>query len=68
MFGGGDGDVDGFWRDLIGGRMLRLVGSGRILRSLMDGMGMIAMGDGDDIRDVGDEEASLLGNSHGWIR
>ena len=60
--------MDGFWRDLIGGRMLRLVGSGRILSYLMDGMGMIATGDGDDIMDVGDGEASSLGTSHGWIR
>ena len=41
------------------------VGSGRILRSLMDGMGMIAIGDGDDIMDG---EASSLTTSHGWIR
>ena len=60
--------MDGFWRDLIGGRMLRLVGSGRILRSLMDGMGMVAMGDGGDIIDVGGGEASSLITSHGWIR
>ena len=65
MHGGG---VDRIWRDLIGGGMLRLVGSGRILRSLMDGMGMIAMGDGGDVMDGGDEEASLLVTSHGWIR
>ena len=60
--------MDGFWRDLIGGRMLRLVGSGRILRSLMDGMGMVAIGDGDDMMDVGGREASLLITSHGWNR
>ena len=60
--------MDRIWRDLIGGWILMLVGSGRILRSLMDGMGMIAMEDGGDIMDVGDGEASLLGNSHGWIR
>ena len=60
--------MDGFWRDLIGGRMLRLVGSGRILRSLMDGMGKVAMGNGGDIIDVGGEEASLLITSHFWIR
>ena len=60
--------MDRIWRDLIGGGILMLAGSGRILRSLMDGMGMIAMGDGGDIMDVGDEEASLLGTLHGWIR
>ena len=60
--------MDRIWRDLIGGGILMLVGSGMILRSLMDGMGMIAMGDGDDIMDVGDGEASSLGTSHGWIR
>ena len=65
MRGGG---VDRIWRDLIGGGILMLVGSGRILRILMDGMGMIAMGDGDDIMDVGDGEASSLGTLHGWIR
>ena len=48
--------------------MLRLVESGRILRSFMDGMGMVAMGDGGDIIDVGGREASLLITSHGWIR
>ena len=32
--------MDGFLRDLIGGRMLKVVGSGRIVRSLMDGMEM----------------------------
>ena len=47
------GGVDRIWRDLIGGWILMLAGSGRNLRSLMDGMGMIAMGDGDDIIDVG---------------
>ena len=62
------GEVDRIWRDLIGGGILMLVGSGRILRSLMDGMGMIAMGDGGDIMDVGDGEASLLGILRGWIR
>ena len=60
--------MDRIWRDLIGGGKLRLVGSGRILRSLMDGMGMIAMGDGGDIMDVGGGEVSLLGTSHDWIR
>ena len=45
-----------------------LVGSGRILRSLMDGMGMIAMGDGGDVIDGGNGEASLLGTLHDWIR
>ena len=60
--------MDRIWRELIGGGILRLAGSGRILRSLMDGMGMIAMGDGDDIMDVGEGEASSLGTSHGWIR
>ena len=59
--------MDRIWRDLIGGGILMLVGSGRILRSLMDGMGMIAIGDGDDIMDVGDGEASSLATSHGWI-
>ena len=65
MRGGG---VDRIWRDLIGGGILMLAGSGRILRSLMDGMGMIAMEDGGDIMDVGDGETSLLGTSHDWIR
>ena len=60
--------MDRIWRDLIGGGILMLVGSGRILRSLMDGMGMIATEDGGDTMDVGDGEASLLGISHGWIR
>ena len=55
----GGGDVDRIGRDLTGGGILMLAGSGRILRSLMDGMGMIAMGDG---------EASSLVTSHGWIR
>ena len=63
----GGGDVDRIWRDLIGGGILMLVGSGRILRSLMDGMGMVAMGDGGDIIDVGGGEASSLATSHGWI-
>ena len=62
------GDVDRIWRDLIGGWILMLAGSGRILRSLMDGMGMIAMGDGGDIMDVGDGEASSLVTSHDWSR
>ena len=62
MHGGG---VDRIWRDLIGGWILMLVGSGRILRSLMDGMGMIAMEGGGDIMDG---EASSLGISHDWIR
>ena len=65
MHGGG---VNGIWRDLIGGGILMLAGSGRILRNLMDGIGQIAMGDGGDIRDGGDEEASLLGTSHDWIK
>jgi hypothetical protein len=65
MLGGG---VDGIWRDLIGGGMLMLVGSGRILSNLMDGMGMIAMGDRGEIMDGGDGEASSLVTSHGWIR
>ena len=60
--------MDRIWRDLIGGGILMLAGSGRSLRSLMEGMGMIAMEDGGDTMDVGDGEASLLGNSHGWIR
>ena len=64
----GGGDVDMIWRDLIGGRILMLAGSGRILRSLMDGMGMIARGDGGDIMDGGDGEASSLVTSHGWSR
>ena len=59
--------MDRIWRDLIGGGMLMLVGSGRILSNLMDGMGMIAMGDGGDTMDVGDGEASSLGTSHGLI-
>ena len=62
------GDVDRIWRHLTGGGILMLAGSGRILRSLMDGMGMIAMEDGGDIIDGGDGEASLLGTSHDWIR
>ena len=53
--------MDGIWRDLIGGGILMLTGSGRILRSLMDGMGMIAMEGGGDIMDG---EASSLGISH----
>ena len=65
MRGGG---VDRIWRDLIGGGILMLAGSGRILRNLMDGMGMIATGDGDDIMDVGDGEVSSLATSHDWIR
>ena len=60
--------MDRIWRDLIGGWILMLAGSGRILRSLMDGMGMIAMEDGGDIMDVGDGEASSLVTSHGWIK
>ena len=65
MLGGG---VDRIWRDLVGGGILMLAGSGRILRSLMEGMGIIAMEDGGDIMDVGDGEASLLDTLHGWIR
>ena len=61
------GDVDRIWRDLTGGGILMLAGSGRILSNLMDGMGMIVMGDGDDIMDVGDGEGSSLATSHGWI-
>ena len=57
--------MDRIWRDLTGGGILMLAGSGRILRNLMDGMGMIAMGDGDDIIDG---EASSLTTSYGWIR
>jgi hypothetical protein len=59
------GDVDRIWRDLIGGGILMLAVSGRILSNLMDGMGMIAMGDEGDIIDG---EASSLTTSHGWIR
>ena len=44
------------------------MGSGRILRSLMDGIEMVAMGDGGDMMDVGVREASLLITSHGWNR
>ena len=54
------GDVDRIWRDLTSGGILMLAGSGRILSNLMDGMGMIAIGDGDDIMNVGDGEASSL--------
>lgn len=57
--------MDRIWRDLIGVGILMLVGSGRILRNLMDGMGMVAMGDEDNIMDG---EASSLTTSHGWIR
>ena len=60
--------MDGIWRDLIGGGILMFAGSGRILRSLMDGLGMIAMGDGCDVIDGGNGEASSLVTSHGWIR
>ena len=59
--------MDRIWRDLTGDGILMLAGSGRILSNLMDGMGMIAIGDGDDIMDVGDGEASSLATSHGWI-
>ena len=65
MRGGG---VNRIWRDLIGGWILMLAGSGRILRSLMEDTGWIAMGGGGDIMDVGDGEASLIGTSHDWIR
>lgn len=58
-------DVDRIWRDLIGGGILMLAGSGRILSNLMDGIGKIAMGGGGDIIDG---EASSLTTSHGWIR
>ena len=61
----GVGYVNTIWRDLIGGRILMLVGSGRILRSVMDDIGRIAMGGGGDIMDVG---ASSRTTSHGWIR
>ena len=57
--------MDRIWRDLIDGGILMLAKSGMILSNLMDGMGMIAMGDGGDIIDG---EASLLTTSHGWIR
>ena len=61
--------MDRIWRDLIGGGIAMLVGSGRILSNLMEDTGrMIGMGDGGDIMDVGDGEASLLGTSHDWIR
>ena len=60
--------MDRIWRALIGGGILMLAGSGRILSNLMDGMGMIATGDGDDIMDVGDGEASSLVTSHDWIK
>ena len=56
------GDVDRIWRDLIGGGILMLAGSGRILRSVMDDTGRIAMGGGGDIIDG---EASSLTTSHG---
>ena len=59
------GYVDRIWRDLIGGGILMLAGSGRILSNLMDGIGRIAMGGGGDIIDG---EASSLTTSHGWIR
>ena len=57
--------MDRIWRDLIGSGILILVGSGRILRSLMEGMGMITMGDGGDIMDGGDGEASSVVTLHG---
>ena len=60
--------MDRIWRDLIGGGILMIVGSGRILRSLRDGMGLRAMGDGGDVIDGGNGEASSLVASHGWIR
>ena len=58
-------DVDRIQRDLIGGGILMLAGSGRILSNLMDGTGWIAMGGAGDIIDG---EASSLTNSHGYIR
>ena len=57
--------MDRIWRDFIGGDILMLAGSGRILRSVMDDIGWIAMGGGGDIIDG---EASSLTTSHGWIR
>ncbi len=57
--------MDRIWRDLTSVGILMLVESGRILRNLMDDMGMIAMGDGGDIIEG---EASSLTTSHGWIR
>ena len=44
-----------------------LAGSGRILRSLIEDIGWIAMGGGSDIIDGGDGEASSLTTSHGWV-
>ena len=61
------GEVDRIWRHLIGGGSLMLVGSGSILRSLMEDIGWIAMGGRSDIIDGGDGEASSLTTSHGWI-
>ena len=61
----GGGYVDTIWRDLRGGRIVMLVGSGRILRSVMDDTWRIGMGGGGDIMDVG---ASSRTTSHGWIR
>ena len=58
------GDADRIWRDLTGGGISMLAGSGRILSNLMDGTGWIAMGGGGDIMDVG---ASSWTTSHGWI-
>ena len=57
--------MDRIWRDLTGGGILMLAGSGRILRSVMDDIGQIAMGGGGDIIDG---EASSLTTSHGWTR
>ena len=51
--------MDGIWRDLIGGGILMLTGSGRILRSLMDGTGWIAMGGQSDIIDGGVEDGCI---------
>ena len=62
MHGGG---VDRIWRVLIGGGILMLTGSGRILRSLMEDIGMIAMEGGGDMMDG---EATSLGIAHDWIR
>ena len=59
------GYVDRIWRDLIGGGILMLAGSRRILSNLIDGTRQIAMGGGGDIIDG---EASSLTTSHGWIR
>ena len=64
----GGGGLDRICRDLIGGGILMLAGSGSILRRVMDDIGRIAKGGGEDIMDVGDGEAFLLSTSHDWIR